>query len=138
MYHFTTIVNGSQHGFRSRKSINTYLMELITFSNDVFLDKCQVNILYTDFTKALIKYIMQFWLKKCLNWNLTLKSLNGLRFENDECETTVPASSLLSLLTQIYLRILVMNIVPLSTTLFKFAFFANRIEVFVMKIFIYF
>lgn len=52
MSHLITVINENQHGFVPGKRIETNLLELVLFAYDAFAEKCQVDVLYTDFTKA--------------------------------------------------------------------------------------
>lgn len=64
MSQFEPLMNQNQHGFVPGRSINTNLMELITFATESFAEKCQVDVLYTDFSKAFDKVNHALLLKK--------------------------------------------------------------------------
>lgn len=69
MSHFGPLLNPSQHGFVTGKSVNTNLMELVTLANESFAEKCQIDVLYTDFSKAFDKVDHALLLNKMFELN---------------------------------------------------------------------
>lgn len=111
MNHFAPLLNKCQHGFVPGRSINTNLMELVTFANKSFEERSQVDILYTDFSKAFDKIDHSILIRKLmsLNFNPTIirwiasyisdrimrVKINNAMSEPYKMETGVPAGSIL-------------------------------------------
>lgn len=64
MTHFGPLLNSCQHGFASGKSIITNMAEMMTFIMEAYAEKCQVDGLYTDFSKAFDNLIHAILLQK--------------------------------------------------------------------------
>ncbi|RYE35809.1 MAG: hypothetical protein EOP21_15380, partial [Hyphomicrobiales bacterium] len=82
MTHFGPLLNSSQHGFASGKSITTNMAEMITFIMEAYAEKCQVDGLYTDFSKAFDNLIHAILLQKMkdLSFNGKIINTNDLYF----------------------------------------------------------
>lgn len=109
--HFKSRISQCQHGFVPGKSINTNLMELVTFANEAFAQKCQVDVLYTDFTKAFDKVDHAILIKKMndmnfdsgiIRWIASYLNSRSMQVKINKClskkylmHTGVPAGSIL-------------------------------------------
>ena len=55
IFNIKTIICREQHGFMNGRSTTSNLLEFVTFCTDQFIDRCQVDCIFTDFSKAFDK-----------------------------------------------------------------------------------
>ena len=132
------VLNDSQHGFVPGKSINTNLMELVLFANEAFENKCQIDVLYTDFSRAfeklfhsiLIRKMIDLgfesglikWIASYLHNRLMKVKINGVFSNAYKMNTGVPAGSILG---PVLFLIFINDIPPIFEKYCKVLLFAD-------------
>ena len=64
IFNIGSIICSEQHGFMKGRSTTTNLMEFVTFCIEKFADRCQVDCVFTDFSKAFDKLSHEILLLK--------------------------------------------------------------------------
>lgn len=108
-FHTSNRIAQQQHGFCKKKSTTTNLMELVTYCTKVFEDKMQLDVIYTDFSKAfdsinhdiLLNKLSCFglspnflaWVKSYLSNRVQYVLLNGYKSKPISVYSGVPQGS---------------------------------------------